>query len=87
MKKLLIAAVAVLMAGSAYAQSGPLVNVAPNLNIVTQLIVSVPINASPSTAVAFSVNGQAIARATSINTQTVLGNNATWINMNFNHGY
>lgn len=87
MKKLLMAAVAVMTAGSAHAQSGLGIIVSPNISVLTQLNVAVPVNVSPSTAVAVSVYGNAAAKATTINFQQVFGTNQGWFNNSFISGH
>ncbi|KAF2991594.1 hypothetical protein OGR47_09220 [Methylocystis sp. MJC1] len=87
MRKFLLAAVAAISAGSAYAQSPIVVNASPNINVLTQLMVTVPVNVSPATAVAVSVYGNSAAKANTINFQGVSAANQGWINTNFVSGF
>lgn len=87
MRKFLLAAVAAMTTGSAYAQSAIVVNASPNINVLTQLMVTVPVNVSPATAVAVAVNGNAAARANTINFQGVSAANQGWINTSFISGF
>ncbi|MBL1256434.1 MULTISPECIES: hypothetical protein [Methylocystis] len=85
MRQFLMAAVVVMTAGSASAE-GIFVNASPNINILNQVMVTVPVNVSPATAVAVSVYGNAAAKATTINFQGVSAANQGWINTNFVFG-